>query len=103
MTANRIFLSLLVHPWLRPPLLLLYQVNQLKRNLIHLLSLQVEFPNHFPWIIAMSFYFVLSAEKYPPNLPWPNISEQARWSVSSFKFGFGPECLQDGDPDTFWQ
>jgi hypothetical protein len=39
----------------------------------------------------------------PPALPWPNIGHLAKWSVSSFKFGFGPECLQDEDPDTFWQ
>ncbi|KAF8170114.1 anaphase-promoting complex subunit 10 [Pholiota molesta] len=37
-----------------------------------------------------------------PNLPWPDISARAKWSVSSFKFGFGAECLLDGDPDTFW-
>ena len=36
-------------------------------------------------------------------LPWPDISDRAKWSVSSFKFGFGAECLRDGDPDTFWQ
>jgi anaphase-promoting complex subunit 10 len=23
--------------------------------------------------------------------------------VSSYKFGFGAECLRDGDPETFWQ
>ncbi|KAJ4495120.1 anaphase-promoting complex, subunit 10/DOC domain-containing protein [Lentinula edodes] len=38
----------------------------------------------------------------PPTLPWPDISAQAKWSVSSYKFGFGAECLQDGDPETFW-
>ncbi|TFK19695.1 anaphase-promoting complex, subunit 10 [Coprinopsis marcescibilis] len=38
----------------------------------------------------------------PPNLPWPDISGRAKWSVSSYKFGFGVECLRDGDPDTFW-
>ncbi|KJA13440.1 hypothetical protein HYPSUDRAFT_49822 [Hypholoma sublateritium FD-334 SS-4] len=37
-----------------------------------------------------------------PDLPWPDISFRAKWSVSSFKFGFGAECLLDGDPDTFW-
>jgi hypothetical protein len=36
-------------------------------------------------------------------LPWPDIGHLAKWSVSSFKFGFGPECLQDHDSDTFWQ
>lgn len=41
--------------------------------------------------------------KTPPELPWPDIGYLAKWSVSSFKFGFGPECLRDGDPDTFWQ
>ncbi|KAF8920115.1 anaphase-promoting complex, subunit 10-domain-containing protein, partial [Mucidula mucida] len=38
----------------------------------------------------------------PPTLPWPDISGRAKWSVSSAKFGFGVECLRDGDPDTFW-
>lgn len=41
--------------------------------------------------------------KRPPVLPWPDIGHLAKWSVSSFKFGFGPECLQDQDPETFWQ
>jgi anaphase-promoting complex subunit 10 len=36
-------------------------------------------------------------------LPWPDIGHLAKWSVSSFKFGFGPECLQDQDSETFWQ
>lgn len=36
------------------------------------------------------------------SLPWPNISSRGKWSVSSYKFGFGAECLRDGDPDTFW-
>ncbi|THH09742.1 hypothetical protein EW146_g8599 [Bondarzewia mesenterica] len=39
----------------------------------------------------------------PPVLPGQDIGHLAKWSVSSFKFGFGPECLQDDDPDTFWQ
>ncbi|TFK70280.1 anaphase-promoting complex, subunit 10 [Pluteus cervinus] len=46
--------------------------------------------------------FHLSASPTPPDLPWPDISSQAKWSVSSYKFGFGAECLRDGDPDTFW-
>lgn len=41
--------------------------------------------------------------RYPPYLPWPDIGYLAKWSVSSYKFGFGPECLRDGDPETFWQ
>ncbi|KAI8969852.1 anaphase-promoting complex subunit 10 [Trametes punicea] len=40
--------------------------------------------------------------KAPPRLPYPDIGHLAKWSVSSFKFGFGPECLTDDDPDTFW-
>ncbi|KAM5544609.1 hypothetical protein V8D89_001507 [Ganoderma adspersum] len=40
--------------------------------------------------------------KLPPRLPWPDIGRLAKWSVSSFKFGFGAECLTDEDPDTFW-
>ncbi|KAH7884570.1 anaphase-promoting complex subunit 10 [Phlebopus sp. FC_14] len=40
--------------------------------------------------------------RLPPALPWPDIGHIAKWSVSSFKFGFGAECLRDGDPDTFW-
>ncbi|KAG6910406.1 hypothetical protein DXG01_010761 [Tephrocybe rancida] len=43
-----------------------------------------------------------SATEPPPHLPWPDISSRAKWSVSSFKFGFGAECLRDDDPDTFW-
>ncbi|KAH9481521.1 Anaphase-promoting complex subunit 10 [Psilocybe cubensis] len=37
-----------------------------------------------------------------PTLQYPDISSRAKWSVSSYKFGFGAECLLDGDPDTFW-
>ncbi|KAG7450971.1 anaphase-promoting complex, subunit 10 [Guyanagaster necrorhizus] len=40
--------------------------------------------------------------KRPPILPWPDISSRAKWSVSSAKFGFGVECLRDGDSETFW-
>lgn len=40
--------------------------------------------------------------RLPPVLPWPDIGHIAKWSVSSYKFGFGPECLRDGDPATFW-
>lgn len=40
--------------------------------------------------------------RLPPALPWPDIGRIAKWSVSSYKFGFGSECLRDGDPDTFW-
>ncbi|PPQ91829.1 hypothetical protein CVT25_000276 [Psilocybe cyanescens] len=43
-----------------------------------------------------------SGLRKPPTLPWPDISSRAKWSVSSYKFGFGAECLLDGDPDTFW-
>ncbi|KAI0249854.1 anaphase-promoting complex subunit 10, partial [Lactifluus subvellereus] len=43
-----------------------------------------------------------NAVRMPPPFPWPDIGHLAKWSVSSFKFGFGPECLQDRDPDTFW-
>lgn len=45
----------------------------------------------------------LPAARTPPVLPWPDIGHLAKWSVSSYKFGFGAECLRDGDPDTFWQ
>ena len=41
--------------------------------------------------------------RLPPSLKYPDIGPMAKWSVSSYKFGFGPECLQDGDPETFWQ
>ncbi|TFK47753.1 anaphase-promoting complex subunit 10 [Heliocybe sulcata] len=40
--------------------------------------------------------------KTVPKLPWPDIGHTGRWTVSSYKFGFGPECLTDGDPETFW-
>ncbi|ETW82954.1 hypothetical protein HETIRDRAFT_458552 [Heterobasidion irregulare TC 32-1] len=45
---------------------------------------------------------IVYAGRKPPPLPWKDIGYVAKWSVSSFKFGFGPECLQDDDPDTFW-
>lgn len=38
-----------------------------------------------------------------PFLPWPDIGPLGKWSVSSYKFGFGSECLNDDDPETFWQ
>lgn len=38
-----------------------------------------------------------------PFLPWPDIGPLGKWSVSSYKFGFGAECLNDDDPETFWQ
>lgn len=38
-----------------------------------------------------------------PSLPWPDIGPLGKWSVSSYKFGFGAECLSDDDPETFWQ
>jgi len=41
-------------------------------------------------------------ERKPSSNPWPDIGQGAKWSVSSFKFGFGSECLRDGDPETFW-
>ncbi|KAI0048996.1 anaphase-promoting complex subunit 10 [Auriscalpium vulgare] len=46
--------------------------------------------------------FIVHQGRKPPVLPWPDIGSVAKWSVSSFKFGFGPECLQDEDPETFW-
>jgi hypothetical protein len=50
----------------------------------------------------MIIYLFLTG-RLPPILPWPDIGRIAKWSVSSYKFGFGAECLRDGDPDTFWQ
>lgn len=41
--------------------------------------------------------------KTSSNLPWPDIGHLAKWSVSSYKFGFGAECLRDDDQETFWQ
>lgn len=40
-----------------------------------------------------------------PAIDWASysdISERGKWSVSSYKFGFGSECLRDDDGDTFW-
>lgn len=54
------------------------------------------------WMIWASIYRFPGPRKVP-NLPWPDIGHLAKWSVSSFKFGFGAECLRDGDPETFWQ
>ncbi|KZT42182.1 anaphase-promoting complex, subunit 10 [Sistotremastrum suecicum HHB10207 ss-3] len=33
---------------------------------------------------------------------FPDIGHLGKWSVSSYKYGFGAQCLQDNDPDTFW-
>ncbi|KAL5526020.1 hypothetical protein ACEPAG_7358 [Sanghuangporus baumii] len=44
----------------------------------------------------------LSSGDKSTALPWPDIGHLAKWSVSSYKFGFGPECLRDDDPETFW-
>jgi len=51
---------------------------------------------------ALQFPQSDAAKQKVPILPWPDISSLAKWSVSSFKFGFGTECLRDGDPETFW-
>src|ERR1700677_2381959 len=53
------------------------------------------------WISMIHIGF--SGPRKIPSLPWPDIGHLAKWSVSSYKFGFGAECLQDDDPDTFWQ
>ncbi|KII89612.1 hypothetical protein PLICRDRAFT_39722 [Plicaturopsis crispa FD-325 SS-3] len=53
-----------------------------------------------PTQVIDGFHFSLS--RTPPVLPWPDIGESAKWSVSSYKYGFGAECLRDGDPETFW-
>lgn len=37
------------------------------------------------------------------TLSSPDIGHLAKWSVSSYKFGFGAECLRDDDQETFWQ
>ncbi|KAF9493389.1 galactose-binding like protein [Pleurotus eryngii] len=55
-----------------------------------------------PAAVPAHAQFHISSERYPPVLPWPDISSRGKWSVSSFKFGFGSECLRDGDPETFW-
>ncbi|KZW04414.1 anaphase-promoting complex, subunit 10 [Exidia glandulosa HHB12029] len=43
---------------------------------------------------------------FPPGQPlgveYPDIGDLGTWTVSSFKFGFGTECLRDNDPSTFW-
>jgi len=52
--------------------------------------------------VAHEGIFLVYGIRKPPEIDCPDISHLAKWSVSSFKFGFGPECLQDPDPDTFW-
>ena len=37
------------------------------------------------------------------HIALPFLGHLGKWSVSSYKFGFGPECLRDDDPETFWQ
>ncbi|KAH9995743.1 anaphase-promoting complex subunit 10 [Russula vinacea] len=54
-------------------------------------------PSDVPAAIPEGVFLVHNLRR-PPVLPWPDIGHLAKWSVSSFKFGFGPECLQDQDP-----
>ena len=37
------------------------------------------------------------------ELERPELGHLARWAVSSHKYGFGVENLQDGNEGTFWQ
>jgi len=59
-------------------------------------------PSDIPVTTPEGVFLVHNLVRRPPVLPWPDIGHLAKWSVSSFKFGFGPECLQDQDPETFW-
>ncbi|KAI0270800.1 anaphase-promoting complex subunit 10 [Russula aff. rugulosa BPL654] len=59
-------------------------------------------PTDIPTATPRAFSSFTIVLRRPPVLPWPDIGHLAKWSVSSFKFGFGPECLQDQDPETFW-
>ncbi|KAH7912309.1 anaphase-promoting complex, subunit 10-domain-containing protein [Hygrophoropsis aurantiaca] len=59
-------------------------------------------PNAQPPQLPKDGVPLMHAARTPPTLPWPDIGRLAKWSVSSYKFGFGAECLRDGDPDTFW-
>ncbi|KZT02886.1 uncharacterized protein LAESUDRAFT_762318 [Laetiporus sulphureus 93-53] len=56
--------------------------------------------NHFAYPSADGTP-IMHAGRKSPFLPWPDIGHLTKWSVSSYKFGFGPECLRDDDPDTF--
>lgn len=61
-------------------------------------------PNHLRSSAQLSYTRPsLALGRLPPRLPYPDIGHLGKWSVSSAKFGFGPECLTDDDPDTFWQ
>ncbi|CCM04691.1 uncharacterized protein FIBRA_06877 [Fibroporia radiculosa] len=53
----------------------------------------------YPRLATYSLYPLV---RQPPETNLPDIGYLAKWSVSSFKFGFGPECLRDSDPETFW-
>ncbi|KAH7919366.1 galactose-binding like protein [Leucogyrophana mollusca] len=59
-------------------------------------------PNPQPSQLPRDGVPLMHPARAPPLLPWPDIGRIAKWSVSSYKFGFGAECLRDGDPDTFW-
>jgi anaphase-promoting complex subunit 10 len=66
-------------------------------------SLLAAGPNIIDVLVALFTNIHISGARTVPNLPWPDIGHLAKWSVSSYKFGFGAECLRDGDPETFWQ
>ncbi|HEV7737314.1 MAG TPA: hypothetical protein VGO47_08110 [Chlamydiales bacterium] len=53
-----------------------------------------------PAILRLIQYIPVS-QQLPTD--YPDIGNLGNWSVSSHKFGFGPECLRDDNPDTFWQ
>jgi Anaphase-promoting complex, subunit 10 (APC10) len=53
--------------------------------------------------LCIQIYLIVASGE---NLPWtayPDIGNLARWSVSSWKYGFGLDCLRDDNPETFWQ
>lgn len=54
-------------------------------------------------MIALSDASAAPEQGQKLNLPYPDIGDFGTWSVSSFKFGFGTECLRDDDSNTFWQ
>ena len=56
-----------------------------------------------PWSPFAHANAMVRPGRKAPSLPWPDIGPLGKWSVSSYKFGFGAECLNDDDPETFWQ
>jgi len=58
-------------------------------------------------LAAAGLILLVSREAVPNfntvSASYTDLSDHGTWTVSSYKFGFGTECLRDNDASTFWQ